>query len=131
MKLLWVFLLGWNYLFAQKFDYDCAYLGLSFSPNDGQYVIVQGERHLDRYMAQVTFMSNLGNIQRLNVKMGYAIIHRSNLKWYLSLPPMYYYFGKGYKTPLNTEIRFNEKIVINLDIYKDVPVFSIQFKTRF
>lgn len=131
MKLLLALLFGWNSLFSQKFDYDCAYLGLSFSPNDGQYVMVQGERHLDRCLAQVTFMSNLGDMQRLNIKMAYAIIHRPTLKWYISLPPMYYYFGKGYKTPLNTEIRFKEKVVFNLDVYKDVPVFSVQFKQRF
>jgi small-conductance mechanosensitive channel len=93
--------------------------------------MVQIERHLDRLMAQVTFMSNLGTDQRLNIKMAYAAIHRPNLKWYISLPPMYYYFGKGYKTPLNTEIRFKEKVVFNLDVYTDVPVFSIQFKQRF
>lgn len=102
--------------------------GTSVSGNNGSYVILQAESDIDIAFIRAEFRTNFEDDNFVYVKMAFRVYHTDNFEFFAAMPPMYYKLGKGYVTPFNFEVQYKEQMCINLDIYRDKPVLSIQLR---
>lgn len=128
MKISW--LVGLLFISVSLFSQERNRIlfGTSVSGNNGSYVILQAESDIDIAFLRVEGRSDLNGDNQVYVKMAFRVYHTDNFEFFAAMPPMYYKLGKGYVTPFNFEVQYKERMCINLDIYRDKPVLSIQLR---
>lgn len=122
MRLIALFLLVSNLALAQ----DNVFGGFTISDKDPWMFNVHAESNVKIAFARLTVNSNLDNYHRIDLKCAIRAFKVKDFSVFIALPPMYYTVGKGYITPLNLEIHWRECLLINVDYYRDQPIFSIQ-----
>lgn len=125
MKIFLILLLTISFNLSAQ-EVRSAYVGTSLSIDDGQYFILQAESDIDIALLRVEFRSNFIGDDKIFLKMAFRVYHTNNFSFYLAMPPMYYKLGKGYITPFNAEIRYKKYLTLNVDVYKNKPIISIQ-----
>lgn len=116
---------------AQKIDTTNVYLGLYLSTQEGTFANLQWENDLGISFLRVEYLTNFDD-HRLFAKMAFRVYKIKEWQFYLSLPPFHYsHKNKGYNTPLNIEIQYKRKWVINVDGFKDGVNLSLQLRQTF
>lgn len=116
---------------AQKIDVKAVYTGIYVSTGEGNLGFVHFEEDLGIAILRCEYLTNFNNDNRLYFKMQYQVYHTDNFRYFVALPPFHGYFKEGYKTPINFEVMFKNKLILNLDVYRDNVNVSAQFRYKF
>lgn len=101
------------------------YLGFSISDKDSWFFQTQYEENIGIAFLRLTANTNFTTEIRLDMKMAFRVFERKHWIVYAAMPPLYFTTGKGYITPFNFEVRYKDNFMLNLDIYRDTPVFTL------
>lgn len=108
------------------------YLGMYVSSGAASFGFLQWESDIGKAILRVEFLTNFDD-NRIHLKMAYKCFEYKKLRIYAGLPPFYYSSKeKGYHTPLNLEVQYNRKWLLNFDIkYHARPNISLQARIKF
>ncbi len=116
---------------AQKIDTSNFYLGIYLSTQEGTFTNLQWENDLVISFLRVEYLTNFDD-HRLYAKMAFRVYKVKKWQFYVSLPPFHYsHKERGYNTPLNIEVQYKKKWVLNVDGYKDAINVSLQLRQTF
>ncbi len=118
--------------FAQSkkyYDRHDVYLGIYISDKLGTRGSVQYENDGELALVRVDYLTDFNLDHRINIKMSIQVIKWQGIRVLTGVPPFYYSVkDKGFNTPINLEIQFKRKVLINVDMYRDNFNLSIQFR---
>lgn len=117
-------------IFVSYIGFSQMYLGISVSGNDNSFTTLQYDYDIEQAYLRTEVRTNFTDDHRIYVKMAFRVCHTKNFNFYGSVTPFYGHIGKGYKTPINIEVQYKHVLVINLDVYRDQPVLSIQIRKK-
>lgn len=121
--------------FAQTkkyYDRHDVYTGLYLSNKLGNLAFVQYENDGELALVRFEYLTNFHQDNRLYVKMSFQVYKYKDFRLLTGLPPFYYSFTEHkYNTPINLEIQFKRKLLLNVDFYRDVPNISLRLRHKF
>lgn len=121
--------------FAQTkkyYDRHDVYTGLYLSNKLGNLAFVQYENDGELALVRFEYLTNFVTDNRLYVKMSFQVYKYKDFRFLTGLPPFYYSFAEHkYNTPINLEIQFKRKLLLNVDFYRDVPNISLRLRHKF
>lgn len=121
--------------FAQTkkyYDRHDVYTGVYLSNNLGNLAFVQYENDGELALIRFEYLTDFRSDNRFYMKLSVQLYEYKNFRFLTSLPPFYYSFAKHkYNTPINFEIQYKRKLLLNVDFYRDVPNISLRFRHKF
>lgn len=130
--LICVLLLLPTSLISQHTDVQSVYTGIYVSTAEGSFGFIQFEDDGGLAIFRCEYLTDFKNDHRLYVKMEYQVYHTKNFRFFVAMPPFHWVpKEKGYNTPFNVEVIFKNKLVLNLDIYRDNINISAQLRYKF
>jgi len=113
-------------------DIKSIYTGIYVSTGDGNFGFVQFENDIGLAILRCEYLTDFRRDNRLYMKMEFQVYHTDNFRYFVALPPFHWVQKeRAYNTPINFEVMFKNKLVLNLDLYRDNVNVSAQFRYKF
>jgi hypothetical protein len=117
---------------SKNIDINSVYTGIYVSTGEGNFGFVQFENDIGLAILRCEYLTDFRTDNRFYMKMEFQVYHTDEFRFFVALPPFHWVQEeKGYNTPINFEVMFKNKLVLNLDVFKDNVNVSAQFRYKF
>jgi len=114
------------------YDEHDVYSGIYLSNKLGNMAFVQYENDGEMALIRFEYLTDFRLDNRFYMKLSVQVYKYKDFRFLTGLPPFYYSFREHkYNTPINLEIQFKRKLLLNADFYRDIPNISLRLRFKF